>query len=78
MARKHDVHVTKAPGGSQWRVSQGGTTISKHNTQSNAVDVARREAKRDRVDLVTHGRDGRIRSKDSFGRDPLPPRDREH
>jgi hypothetical protein len=78
MAKKHDVHVTKTPGGARWRVSQGGETISTHNTQSNAVDAARREAKRDRVELVTHGRDGKIRSKDSFGRDPLPPRDREH
>lgn len=78
MAKKHDVHVTKTPGGSRWRVSQGGETISTHNTQSTAVDVGRREAKRDSVDLVTHGRDGRIRSKDSFGRDPMPPRDREH
>jgi len=78
MAKKHDVHVTKTPGGARWRVSQGGETISTHSTQSTAIDVGRREAKRDRVELVTHGRDGKIRSKDSFGRDPLPARDREH
>ena len=78
MAKKHDVHVTKTPGGGRWRVSQGGETISTHNTQSTAIDAGRREAKRDRVELVTHGQDGKIRSKDSFGRDPLPPRDREH
>ena len=78
MARKHDVHVSKSVGGSSWKVSKGGSTLSTHRTQSNAIDAARREAKRDRVDLVTHGRDGRIRSKDSFGNDPLPPRDREH
>ena len=78
MAKKHDVHVTKTPGGARWRVSQGGETISTHNTQSTAIDAGRREAKRDRVELVTHDRDGKIRSKDSFGRDPLPPRDRDH
>jgi hypothetical protein len=78
MARKHDVHVSKSVGGGNWKVSQGGTTLSTHRTQSNAVDSARREAKRDGVDLVTHGRDGKIRSKDSFGKDPLPPHDREH
>jgi hypothetical protein len=78
MTRKHDVHVSKSVGGTNWKVSQGGSTISTHRTQSTAVDSGRREAKRDRVDLVTHGRDGRIRSKDSFGNDPLPPRDREH
>ncbi len=74
---KHNVHVTQTPGNTRWRVSQGGSTVSIHNTQSNAIDAGRREAKRDRVDLVTHGRDGRIRSKDSYSRDPLPPRDRE-
>ena len=77
MAEKHDVHVTKNVSGAKWRVSQGGATLSTHRTQSHAVDAARREAKRDRVELVTHGRDGRIRSKDSFGRDPMPARDRE-
>lgn len=76
MARKSDVHVSKD--GGRWKVTQGGSKISSHNTQANAVDAARREARRDSVDLVTHGRDGRIRSKDSYGRDPLPPRDREH
>jgi len=78
MARKHDVHVVKSVGGTSWRVSQGGSTVSHHRTQSNAVEAARREARRDGVGLVTHGRDGRIRSKDSFGSDPLPPGDREH
>lgn len=49
-----------------------------HRTQANAIDAGRREAKRDAVDLVTHARDGKIRSKDSYGNDPLPPRDREY
>ena len=53
-------------------------TLSNHRTQANAIGAGRREAQRDRVDLVTHGRDGTIRSKDSFGNDPIPPRDREH
>lgn len=78
MARRHDVHVTRTPGGSRWKVSQGGSTMSTHNTQDNAITKGRSEAKRDSVDLVVHGRDGRIRSKDSYGHDPNPPRDREH
>lgn len=78
MARKHDVHVTQNIGGSAWRVSQGGSTISTHRTQANAIDAGRREARRDGVDLVTHGRDGQIRSKDSYGNDPMSFRDREH
>ena len=76
MPKRRDVHVSKD--GGRWKVSQGGSKLSSHNTQSNAIVAARREARRDAVDLVVHGRDGRIRSKDSYGGDPLPPRDREH
>jgi hypothetical protein len=78
MARRHDVHVSKVPGGSRWKVSQSGPVLSTHNRQDNAIANGRSEAKHDSVDLVIHGRDGRIRSKDSYGNDPLPPRDREH
>jgi hypothetical protein len=52
--------------------------LSTHNKQGNAIVNGRTEAKQDKVDLVVHGRDGRIRSKDSYGNDPLPPRDSEH
>ena len=78
MAKKPDVHVVKQPGGTQWNVKQGGDTLSTHRTQQNAIERGEREAKKDQVDLVTHGRDGKIRSKDSFGPDPNPPKDKEH
>jgi hypothetical protein len=42
-----------------------------------AVKAATREARRDRVDLVTHARDGRIRSKDSYENEGST-RDTEH
>lgn len=77
MAKNRDVHVSKHSD-SSWKVTQGGERISTHRTQANAIDRAKTEAQRDRVDVVTHGRDGRIRSKDSYGSDPLPPRDREN
>jgi hypothetical protein len=77
MARRNDVHVSKVSGGSRWKVTQQGQEISRHNTQGAAIGRGVREAKQDRVDLVTHSHDGRIRSKDSYGNDPLPPRDRE-
>jgi hypothetical protein len=75
--KPHDVHVIADPERSRWKVEQGGRTVSNHRTQSNAVKAARRKAKRTRVDLVTHGRDGKIRSKDSYGNES-PTRDSEH
>lgn len=78
MARKTgDVHVSKNAARNTWKTTQNGETLSNHRTQGNAIDAGRREAKRDGVDLVTHGRDGRIRSKDSYGNDPNPPKDTE-
>ena len=77
MSRKHDVHVSTTPTG-RWKVTQNGGVLSTHRTQRLADDAARREAIRDSVDRVTHGRDGRIRSKDSYGNDPYPPRDTEY
>ncbi len=76
--RQADVHVSKNPGRSTWKVSQDGQTLSNHRTQANAAAAGKREAQRDGVDLTIHGRDGRIRSKDSYGNDPLPPRDTEN
>ncbi|MFP5521246.1 DUF2188 domain-containing protein [Peptococcus simiae] len=35
-------------------------------------------AKNQKAELITHSRQGRIRSKDSFGNDPCPPKDTEH
>ena len=62
MSSRHDVHVIVSRV-RRWKVTQGGRTLSSHRTQRTALGAARRH----RVDLVTHGRDGRIRSKDSFG-----------
>jgi hypothetical protein len=78
MAKKSgDVHVVRNPKGN-WDVKQDGDRLSTHQTQANAIERGKGEAKRDGVDLVTHGRDGKIRSKDSYGHDPNPPKDREH
>jgi uncharacterized protein YdaT len=48
------------------------------STQKEAIDVARRIARNQGVDVVIHGTDGRIRDKDSYGNDPFPPRDTRH
>ena len=56
MSRRHDVHVTKVTGGSRWKVSQGGSNLSKHNTQRNAIKMGRSAARRSAAELVIHGR----------------------
>lgn len=76
MAKKSDIHVSKH--GSNWKLTQNSERLSTHQTQANANVRAIQHAKRDGVDVVIHGRDGKIRSKDSYGDDPNPPKDTEN
>ena len=73
MARAKGQHVVPHPGG--WAVKRAGASraSSVHRTQADAVDVARQLARNQRSELLIHGRDGRIRERDSHGRDPYPP-----
>ena len=66
--------------GDKWGVLPAGNSrvSSTHNTQSAAEKAAIRVAKRESSEVIVHGRDGKIRSKDSYGKDPSPPRDTEH
>lgn len=75
---KRDIHVVPRDNG--WAVRREGASrdSSHHDRKNVAVESGRATARRDRVELVTHGKDGRIQDSDSYGRDPFPPRDRKH
>ena len=73
---KKNYHVVRR--GTSWSVKSNGRVLSSHNTQENAAENAIIRAKKARTEVLIHGRDGRIRSKDSYGNDPFPPRDKEH
>jgi hypothetical protein len=47
-------------------VASRGRALSRHRWQRTAVAAAIRTAKQRRVDVLTHTRNGRIRSKDSY------------
>lgn len=47
-------------------------------TQEGAHDYAKEIAKHQHSELIVQGRDGKIVSKDSYGNDPCPPKDKEH
>lgn len=77
MSDKKNVHVVPHPeGGWATKREQGDRASSRHPTQSEAIDRGREIARNNQVDVVIHGRDGRIRGGDSHGNDPFPPRDR--
>jgi len=73
MNGNRDVHVFQEVGRRYWRVTQEGRLLSRHRTQDTAIQAGRRAAKRERTELVTHGRNGEIRAKDSFGRESAAP-----
>lgn len=72
-------NVSVGPSGDgRWSVNVGGTTKSTHQKQSTAIDKAKPVAKKLETDLTIRGRDGKIRSKDSYGPDPEAIKDTEH
>lgn len=77
MAKKNQ-HVVPHKDG--WAVQgEGNDKATKvTNTQKQAIDVARQIAKNQHVEVVIHKRDGTIRDKDSYGKDPNPLKDEKH
>ena len=76
--KRQEIHVV--PAGDRWAVKPAGspTPVSTHRTQAAATDAGRRLARSNETELVIHSANGRIRDKDSYGRDPFPPRDKQH
>lgn len=70
---KNNKHVVPNPTGG-WDVKSGGHRTSHHNTQQSAIQSATVSAQVDRTDVVIHGRDGKIRENNSYGKDPFPPK----
>ena len=64
------------PNGGKWSVWKAGASraTKTFDTQREAIERAREIARNQGAELYIHGRDGRIREKDSCGRDPHPPR----
>lgn len=64
------------PNGGKWSVRKAGASRASGTfaTQREAIDRAKDIAKNQGTELFIHGRDGRIRERDSSGRDPFPPK----
>ena len=73
---KQNQHVV--PHSGDWGVKGAGNSrlTSIYDTQSEAISAAREIAINQQSEVVIHGRDGKIRDSDSYGNDPLPPKDK--
>lgn len=71
---KKGQHVV--PNGERWSVRRAGSSRASgtYDTQKEAVAEAKKIARRQETELYVHGRDGRIRERSSYGKDPFPPK----
>lgn len=75
---KKDIHVVPHTDG--WATKKEGADRAGVvvDTQREAIERAREQAKRERVEVVVHRKDGTIRDSDSYGNDPNPPKDKKN
>ena len=68
---KKNQHVTPRSNGG-WQVKGEGNLIATYvtSTQAEAIEKATEIARNNESELFIHGRDGRIRERNSFGNDP--------
>lgn len=71
---KKDQHVVPHDEGWAVKVPGNERASSVHDTQQEAIDVARERAISNRSEMFIHNRQGRIRERNSYGNDPHPPK----
>lgn len=68
-------HVTPHPdGGWQVKGANNEKATARTSNQADAINIAREIARNQQSELVVHRQNGQIRSKDSYGNDPFPPK----
>lgn len=74
MARKNQHALPHPQGGWQVKGSGNSRATVRTNTQKEAVTIAKQIARNQHSECFTHGKNGQIRTRDSYGNDPVPPR----
>lgn len=74
---KKSQHVVKSSDGG-WAIKKGGSSKATkiYGTQKEAIVHGREIAKSQKAEFYIHGKDGKILEKNSYGNDPLPPKDK--
>ncbi len=70
-----NVHVTHRADRKWATITEGSKRAdSLHDTQQEAIQRGREIATANQSELLIHGRDNKIRGRDSHGNDPYPPK----
>jgi hypothetical protein len=70
MPKKGDVHVVPADKGWRVEVEGSGRAESTHKTQAAAWKKAKQIARKSSSEALLHGRNGRVRERNTYGQDP--------
>jgi len=73
MPSRKDVHTV--PHGSGWANKVNGEVVSRHRLKETAVDRGRDVARENHAEHLIHNQNGQIGRRNSYGHDPIPPRD---
>lgn len=71
---KTNIHIVQREDGWAVRRENAERDSSHHDTQQQAIESARQTAIRENVEVLIHGRYGKIRERNSYGNDPFPPK----
>ncbi len=68
------IHITPHEKG--WQVTKPGNSKASKvcSTQKECIEYGTKEAKRTKAELFIHNKQGEIRERNSYGRDPFPPK----
>lgn len=77
---KRNIHTVHNSDRGIWETKKEGQSkpLSSSHTKAVAEEKSVREAKKAGVEHIIHNKDGKIRDKDSYGNDPIPPKDKIH
>lgn len=77
---RKEIHIVSNPNRGGWDAKRpNADRASKHfDTKKEAMEWSRDLAKREGLELIPHGTDGKIHNPNSYGNDPCPPKDTRH
>ena len=78
--KKKNIHTVYNRDRKMWETKREGQKkpLASSHTKETAKEKSIKEAKKAEVEHVIHNKDGKISDKDSYGKDPNPPKDKIH
>ncbi len=76
---RKELHVVpNSEGGWDVKKPHADKALKHFKTKNEAIEQARNLAKKEGLELIPHGLDGKIQNPNTYGNDPFPPRDTRH